>query len=217
MPAGIAKALKTLATAKEVRRVMIELEEVIRLSDDVPLNLLEPFSAFASANNDWTSGVEHYQSTSADALLEMLGRQSSDSPMVPGFNRFLDRTKEHDPWDKEERKWFRRDSVDRLPLRLRWHQLVGVVRMLDQFFTPPGEAFSDHKAPAILLMDEVGLGKTLQVAAVMAFIIYFRSYYEKNGRFPGKYGEVPTSLRLLNFVDIASSGAQVDGTGREYP
>lgn len=52
-------------------------------------------------------------------------------------------------------------------LRLRWHQLVGVASILDRCFfdeiTP--------NPPGVLLADDVGLGKTLQVMGVISMIM----------------------------------------------
>jgi len=163
---------------------MHTIEEVVRETTDDPAELVDPYAAFAHEQVEWTTGVEHYQSISSRKLLKMLGCKTGQ---VPNFNAYLDQSKEHDPWDAEDASWFGEESADRVPLELRWHQLVGVVRMMDQFFLPADER-AEEVVPSILLMDEVGLGKTLQVAAVVAFIIHFRDYYDKHGKFPGKYG-----------------------------
>jgi hypothetical protein len=41
----------------------------------------------------------------------------------------------------------------------------------------------------ILLMDDVGVGKTLQLVGFIALLTYFRAYYDEHGSFPGEFGE----------------------------
>jgi SNF2 family DNA or RNA helicase len=45
-----------------------------------------------------------------------------------------------------------------------------------------------EKEPA-LLMDDVGLGKTIQVLGFYAFVSWFREYHKKQGKYPGCFGE----------------------------
>lgn len=57
-----------------------------------------------------------------------------------------------------------RPSTERLPLRPRWHQLVGVFGALKRAFS----------GQPLLLADEVGLGKTAQVMAIVALLTHYR-------------------------------------------
>lgn len=41
----------------------------------------------------------------------------------------------------------------------------------------------------VLLMDDVGLGKTVQVIALFSMLAYYRTYFKLNGRYPGLWGE----------------------------
>ena len=55
------------------------------------------------------------------------------------------------------------------PLAPRWHQLVGIVKIVMQAF----------KGEPLMLMDEVGVGKTLQLVGAIATLTFFRDFYEK--------------------------------------
>lgn len=96
---------------------------------------------------------------------------------VPFFNKKVDPDGHHDPWTEKGRTWLEQ-AGNGVPLALRWHQIVGVLKMLDNAFA----------GKPILLMDSVGLGKTIQVAAILAFLMFYRSYYEVQGEFPGHFG-----------------------------
>lgn len=60
------------------------------------------------------------------------------------------------------------DDADAAPLRLLWHQLVGVSSIVKKLFV---EHRGLTKVPGLLLVDNVGLGKTAKVMAVIATII----------------------------------------------
>ncbi|KAI5993055.1 hypothetical protein F5J12DRAFT_698839, partial [Pisolithus orientalis] len=58
-----------------------------------------------------------------------------------------------------------------------WHQLIGIYCMLESVF----------KGKPILLMDGVGLGKTLQVLGVIVCLTYYWYVYMKKKAFPGDF------------------------------
>jgi hypothetical protein len=79
-------------------------------------------------------------------------------------------------WDTpEDRMW--EEGGDHLqPLRLLWHQLCGVASLADSVFQRKGTT-----VPNRLLADDVGIGKTAQVMAMIAFLISVW-YAEKEGK-----------------------------------
>jgi hypothetical protein len=84
-------------------------------------------------------------------------------------------------WDAAVAKAAAGGSEDPFQLRrfdLAHYQLVAAIRMLQLAF--------DGKPP--MLMDEVGLGKTVECVAFMHLLILFRSYYNARGCFPGSFG-----------------------------
>ena len=42
-------------------------------------------------------------------------------------------------------------------------------------------------AEPVVLMDEVGLGKTLQIIAIVACLAYYRDYYHQKKYIPGAF------------------------------
>jgi hypothetical protein len=55
-----------------------------------------------------------------------------------------------------------------------------------------------------MLMDGVGVGKTMQAVGLIACLAHYREHYRKHGKFPGKFGknvmdalEHPHTLTLL--------------------
>ena len=41
----------------------------------------------------------------------------------------------------------------------------------------------------VLLMDGVGLGKTLQVIGMIACLVFYHESFKKAGKFPGHFGQ----------------------------
>ncbi|KAF8431211.1 hypothetical protein L210DRAFT_934667 [Boletus edulis BED1] len=71
-------------------------------------------------------------------------------------------------WDGDNSKQFFSDNPDMKPLRLLWHQLVGVASIIDKIFvTKPVQI----GPPGILVADAVGVGKTALTMGTLAFII----------------------------------------------
>jgi len=85
--------------------------------------------------------------------------------VFPGFNshRALDG---HDPWEGTDSSEVGSEST---PLRLRWHQLVGVMVLL-RHLTSTQKPISP--AQGILIADEVGLGKSAQYMAFLSILLH---------------------------------------------
>lgn len=174
MPKALRDALSFLATAEQVKVLVLSLKEELANSDDSDDQLsLDDDLDLDRAELEWTEGVEEYSKTPPDELWVMLGRPEMS---IPFFNPKQD-PENHDPWTPEGSKWLR-DPSNRVSLMLRWHQLVGVLKMVENAF---------EKKP-VLLMDGVGLGKTIQVAAFIAFLAWYREHFSVHGKFPGKFG-----------------------------
>lgn len=142
---------------------------------------------------EWSSGVEALDKLSEDELWERLGLAKQKH--IPFFNVKLDPDGCLTPWDNtaEAKAFFESDRA--LPLTLRHHQLVGIFRLLELGFD----------GQPVLLMDEVGLGKTIQVTGYLALLAYFRAYYERRNVFPGDFSTYFKiffkSLLILRFRD----------------
>lgn len=167
MRSGLSKnlrdALGRLSTEKEATAMSEQLAgrlelESAHMEDTVEFSLDPPAEA-----EEWSEGVEDLKKATPETLYGLLGL---DKPHIPGFNEYIVEDLEAGGEAKE--------------FNMRWHQLVGTVKLLERALT------SD---PA-LLMDDVGLGKTTQVLAMFAMLEYYRKYHELHRRYPpGNWGE----------------------------
>jgi SNF2 family DNA or RNA helicase len=194
VPKPLRDALTFLASEDKVGYLVASLQEELENSDPKAHQAEEEnHPSFNPCSEDdvvlpdinWEEGVEEFSCFPQADLWNALG--ISDSA-VPFFNKKMDPDGQHDPWTEEGHNWFEQ-SENGIPLQLRWHQLVGVVKMMENAFL----------GKPILLMDGVGLGKTIQVAAFLALLIWFREYYQVHGKFPGKFGAYDPFFLVLYY------------------
>ncbi|KIN93226.1 hypothetical protein M404DRAFT_74152, partial [Pisolithus tinctorius Marx 270] len=124
---------------------------------------------------EWREGVEALSKVTEEQLWRKLGFPDRQ---LPFFQRWTDPDDLIDPWSEEGKAWLANMPDKREPLQPRWHQLVGIYRMLERAF----------EGKPVLLMDGVGLGKTLQVLGTIACIAYYRRAFTLKGLFPGDFG-----------------------------
>ncbi|KAG1741204.1 P-loop containing nucleoside triphosphate hydrolase protein [Suillus occidentalis] len=174
LPKPLRQALSFLATQQDITLLTASIHDQLKLCDpnatlaeSVPL-----FDPDATNNCDfqWSEGVEQYSNMSEDDLWTILGLPEKQ---IPFFNLLQDPYGNCDPWTEDGQTWLKENGE---PLALRWHQLVGLVKMVDNAFC----------GMPVLLMDEVGLGKTIQVTALIAVLSFYREFYSMHNRFPGK-------------------------------
>lgn len=185
MPKVLRDALAFLATEDKVNTLVYSLTEELshfNTSDDHDF-LDQDINLDGAPEIAWTEGTEEYKDTPPDELWAMLGRQEKS---VPFFNSKQDADNRQDPWSSEGMVWLQ-DPANGVPFTLRWHQLVGVLKMIENAFS---------KKP-VLLMDGVGLGKTIQLAAYIAFLAWYRDFFTVHGNFPGKFGLYSLFLRII--------------------
>lgn len=121
---------------------------------------------------EWETGIENLQSKTMDDIWNDYGLGNVKA--VPGFNTREDPTGRIDPWSTEGVRYLADPNSDAIPFGPQWHQLLGATGMLLRKFRGRGT----------LLMDEVGVGKTMQVIIVQMMLIYLRSYKEAHGTYP---------------------------------
>ncbi|KAG2352397.1 hypothetical protein BDR07DRAFT_1248544, partial [Suillus spraguei] len=126
--------------------------------------------------SDWKSGVEEYDKCSEDDLWECLGLSEK---RLPFFQARSDPDAAIDPWSEEGQRWLDDTTSPTQSLAPRWHQLVGILRLIDRFLD--GEP--------VMLMDGVGVGKTMQAVGLIACLAHYREHYRKHGKFPGKFSQ----------------------------
>ena len=108
-----------------------------------------------------------------DDLWGLLGLQKTKT--LPDFNLKID-INAHNYWSDPQYMEANKSSLR--PLAPRWHQLVGILKIVLQAF----------KQEPLMLMDQVGVGKTLQLVGAIVIFTFFRDFYAKNKSFPGGFG-----------------------------
>ena len=121
---------------------------------------------------EWSEGVEHLKEKTPAQLYEWLGLDTHSIP----FFKVQASVEGGVSGDLGELEM---SATTTEGTSLRWHQLVGVVRILERAI----------KSEPVLLMDDVGLGKTVEVIALFAMLAYYREYFRTWQRYPGKWGE----------------------------
>lgn len=177
LPAPLRKALKELAEASYVAVVLGELAEAAeamsaealdRDADDDDDEDVAPYVL------DWDTGVEHFQDKTFAQMWHHLGLDDH----IPGLNDKQDPNGLLDPWAPNDKEWdvlLQRNKV--IPLFPFWHQVVGIAQLMDQVI----------RGRPTLLMDDVGVGKTLQVVGAIALYAQYFEYFKVNKHFPGAY------------------------------
>ena len=169
---GLSKSLRDvlryMANREDVTVLSTQLAELVHLHNnitDVPtvLNLDRQDLV------DWAEGIEHLRTKTEDELYALLGFNDKKIP-------FLVTEIDVEP-DLEALACPDEDACDippplattatKRPFALKWHQLVGVVKMLECART----------CLPTMLMDDVGLGKTLEVIAFFTVIAYYCAFY----------------------------------------
>jgi hypothetical protein len=96
----------------------------------------------------WKEGTEELSELSEDELWTHLGLK--DTMALPFFQDYTNPDGAINPWSEVGEKWPALESSPQEVLKPRWHQLVGILRMLERAF----------QNQPVLLMDCVGIGKT---------------------------------------------------------
>jgi hypothetical protein len=191
LPKALREALDKLATEKEVKELELLIETTLAAmvpseDDEVVIDFKDNIDL-----SDWKSGVEEYDQCSENDLWEHLGLSDKK---LPFFQTRSDPDAAIDPWSEEGQLWLDNPTSPAQILSPRWHQLVGILRLIDRVLN--GEP--------VMLMDGVGVGKTMQAVGLIACLAHYREHYRKHGKFPGKFGKScvwrPGPLHALMFA-----------------
>ncbi|OBZ77286.1 DNA repair protein rad5 [Grifola frondosa] len=192
--------LRQLANADEVAFVLQLYRELFGPSTeiDIPIDLIDDQLGATTSEDLPTAtdmGVEQESRFSEDMLFQFFDVRSGNK-QFPGFNRWYHKYG-RDPWLDEASFQNLKEGLpnpDWSPLMPTWAQMVAIKAILRLSLSPapdPGQG-------AVLLADEVGLGKTLQVIGTVAFLNHLALCDEENRNRPAdlvKYvgGHVPQS------------------------
>ncbi|KAI5982172.1 P-loop containing nucleoside triphosphate hydrolase protein [Pisolithus albus] len=188
LPKALREALKKLATEQQIR----EIKQLVQAALE---NIQPDDMAFDLPDGDgidftWKEGVEDLGKFTEDELWAHLGLK--EQKVIPLFQRYTDPDAVIEPWTDEGEKWLKNPDSGRQPLHARWHQLVGILRMMQRAF----------QGEAVLLMDGVGIGKTFQVIGFIACLAWFRSHFEAHKKFPGSFANLKWQGKDGNIPDL---------------
>lgn len=172
LPKGIRAAVADFARQSDITTVLDHLEELINLEVNRPQ---EDDVAVPDDEVDitqWETGVENLQHKTMDDIWNDYALGSVKA--VPGFNTRADPSGKMDPWTPEGIRYLENPESDAVPFAPQWHQLLGATGMLLRRF----------RGRSTLLMDEVGVGKTMQVIVLQMFLIYLRTYKQVHKTYP---------------------------------
>ncbi|KAG1838889.1 P-loop containing nucleoside triphosphate hydrolase protein [Suillus subluteus] len=192
LPKSLRDALDKLATEQEVKELELQIETT--LAAMVPLDGDKVAVDFAEDMDvsDWKSGVEEYDKCSEHDLWEHLGLSEK---RLPFFQTRSDPDAAIDPWSEEGQQWLDDPTSPAQSLAPRWHQLVGILRLIDRFL--------DGKP--VMLMDGVGVGKTMQAVGLIACLAHYKEHYRKHGKFPGKFCKQSTGGNIPDLPAVIMS------------
>lgn len=163
-------ALGRMASKKEALGMSEQLAGRLELENAQMVDSME-FDIDPAPREEWSEGVEHLKDKTPAELYQLLGL---DKHSIPFFKEeAVEQDVSGDLGELET------SATTTEGTSLRWHQLVGTVRALERATT----------SEPVLLMDGVGLGKTVQVIAIFAMLAYYREYFKANRRYPGLWGE----------------------------
>ena len=189
MPNVLCDALQQLASEKDVCFVASLIQDVIEQHQTRGEVELPEISFDDLPDSNWPSGVEEFSACTMEQLWELLGLSERT---LPHFNTDYDDENLHDRWDEAEAAWFA-DKANLVPFEPRWHQLIGILKMLKMAF----------EGKPVLLMDEVGVGKRMQVVGVVAMLAHYRDCWEKTHDYPGMFGKCCVVVASFTQADMS--------------
>lgn len=149
-----------MASAEDVELILAKLHEVIDLDFEKEQQALE-ILARGEVQTEWDLDreVEDLKDKNPDELWQLLGidSPSGQEKRIPGMAAVHDPGKQHTLWTQEGREFLA--TVQEQPRNLHWHQQVGLLKM--------AKWLVDGNRG--ICLDEVGVGKTLQVIALAAY------------------------------------------------
>ncbi|KAI6041178.1 hypothetical protein EDC04DRAFT_2893393 [Pisolithus marmoratus] len=188
LPKALREALKKLVKEHEIR----EVEQLVQaaLENIQPDNGMLELPDGNSIDFSWKEGVEDLSHLTEDELWAHLSLKEAKA--IPLFQMYTDPDAAIEPWTDEGESWLKNPDSGCEPLHARWHQLVGILRMLQRAF----------RAEPVLLMDGVGIGKTFQVIGFIACLAWFRSHFATHKKFPGSFINLKWQGKDGNIPDL---------------
>ncbi|KAH9846336.1 hypothetical protein C2E23DRAFT_708043, partial [Lenzites betulinus] len=131
----------------------------------------------------WLEGVEEYKALTIDEMRQWMGLPTA---YIPYFNQKIDIKGNTNPWSPEGRQAL--ESTYAAPLTPFWHQWIALTKINDN---------AANKRNTLIL-DQVGVGKTLQAVASIASYEWLRSYNEQKKTYPPRWvAASPSAMEVL--------------------
>ncbi|EGO04149.1 hypothetical protein SERLA73DRAFT_148782 [Serpula lacrymans var. lacrymans S7.3] len=189
VPKLLRDALEKLATTDQVSALECTIHEFMERLTDQDMQNIPTLDFKLPPAVAWKEGVEDFADKSEDNLWRMLGLGQMRA--LPHFQTKTNPTASIKPWSIEGQTWLEENNAA-VPLRPKWHQVVGIVKMMDKVL----------KGEPLLLMNEVGVGKTMQAVGVIACTAYFRDFYQTHEQFPGMFSKYKCISTGANLPDL---------------
>ncbi|KAI0363031.1 hypothetical protein BV20DRAFT_916401, partial [Pilatotrama ljubarskyi] len=123
--------------------------------------------------DDWKEGVEEYRELD---VADVQRAFALPTPHLPFFNKKQDLAAVHAPWSPEGREALK--APEATELRPFWHQWIGILKLVDNMM----------HGRSTLIMDQVGVGKTMQAVGLIAMYEWLRRYHAQHHRYPDHFG-----------------------------
>ncbi|PSR82818.1 hypothetical protein PHLCEN_2v5964 [Hermanssonia centrifuga] len=144
---SLKEAIKFLATSNEIAQVTLAIEQTLEEMTDINLDaLLNGLEDVEIGDLEWEEGIKNYRNCTVEQAFAELGITQN---LFPSFNQYCDANGCVDPWSAEWDQFLKDPQSIKEAIIPRWHQVIGVRKMLDMFF---------DESP-LLLMDQVGIDK----------------------------------------------------------
>ncbi|KAI9069499.1 hypothetical protein FKP32DRAFT_1559595 [Trametes sanguinea] len=188
LPKALRQALENMPTVHQAELMLARIVEVIQAAEaedgDIELGDPQPLH--------WAEGIEAYRNLT---IPQMQAAFSLPSPHFPFFNHKTDMVGNDDPWSEAGREALKGpNAVDLKPF---WHQWVGVMKIVDNMMSSKN----------ILLMDQVGVGKTLQAAGTLAMYEWLRVHKDTRGDYPSRFREFNKRIAKLSLLTPSSENS----------
>ena len=166
--------MQYIAGIDEQERVLFDVQLAISAADADAADADEAFDLDTINYDEWEEGTEGY----ADFTIEEMVKDNAlPDQHLPFFNHYQDPEGIRDAWSPGALEALKKQEM---PLETFRHQWLGVQKGVDNMLSGRN----------LLLMDQVGVGKTMQAIGMIAMYEWLRQYFAKHSSYPPRYGEV---------------------------
>ncbi|KAG6875331.1 hypothetical protein C0993_009749 [Termitomyces sp. T159_Od127] len=181
------KLLQGLATEANVAEIMNVYVDYFELNADDDEPVAKPAPAQKCLNDVFDDGDDFGVECEMISSPEVLSRELGFVKGIPPAFHDQRHPLGLNPWDNREAFLAK---IQLLPMRLHWHQLAGVHSIVRKLWSVK----STLQGAGVLVGDEVGLGKTAQAIALLAFFNLVINAKLTNKPMPPILGEYITIL-----------------------